>query len=90
MLKSLACTALLAGALSGAALAAEPQPQPTGPVVLGDEQLDRVAAGYTGSNPATGAFFFAHGVLADKVGILPPPAVAAILLLHAPFLNGNN
>lgn len=88
MLKSIACAAFLAGALSGAALAAEPQPQPTGPILLGDEQLERVAAGNNGSNPVAN-FFLAHGILAGNVGNLPQPALMAIILLHGPFVNGN-
>jgi hypothetical protein len=89
MLKSLACAGLVAGGLTGAALAAEPLPQPTGPVVLGDEQLDRVAAGNSWSSLPVQAFFFSHGILAANSGGLPELAQKAIILLHKPFLNGN-
>ena len=89
MLKTLACAALVAGAMSGAALAAEPQPQPTGPILLGDEQLDRVAAGNTGASLPVQAFFFSHGILAANSGGLPELAQAVVILLHRPFLpNG--
>lgn len=93
MLKSIACAALLAGALSGAALAAEPQPQPTGPILLGDEQLDRVAAGISFSGPlglAANSFYAAHNILASNSGGLPDAAQTAIGLLHeAIFLLSN-
>lgn len=93
MLKSLACAALLAGTLSGAALAAEPQPQPAGPLVLGEEQLDRVAAGISLGGPlglASSSFFAAHDVLAANSGGLPDAAQTAIGLVHqAIFLLSN-
>lgn len=84
MRKLLAIATLLAGPLSGAALAAEPQPQPAGPLVLGDEQLDRVAAGYLGGCLCLPyqAFYQAHDTLAANSGGLPGPAQTAIGLVH--------
>lgn len=90
MLKSLACAALLAGTLSGAALAAEPQPQPAELLVLGEEQLDRVAAGISLSGPfglASSSFFAAHNILAANSGGLPDAAQTAIGLLHIVILT---
>jgi hypothetical protein len=84
MLKSLACAALVAGGLTGAASAAQPLPQPTGPIVLGDELLDQVSAGY-GQYLPSDTFWFTHSILAANSGGLPELAQWAIWKLHKPF-----
>jgi|DewCreStandDraft_4_1066084.scaffolds.fasta_scaffold00262_114 hypothetical protein len=80
MRKAMIAAALVVGSLAAGAQAAEPPPPATGPVVLDAQQLDRVAAGF--GSVAGGAFWQAHGVLAELVGILPEPAPTAVGLLH--------